>query len=558
MRKILFCLLCCIVCNLGYAQITYSCYKGTAALYDPASGELRYYYTNDLSVDSIEYKMSYKLEGIEAGDEVKVDISTDYYRNITVLAFNPSRTSKQTYKVWYFETNGNSCSLKSHFTETFSKAPEFNKFGGDGNFVITIGKKVLNISWGSKSSEEGRKLYGIPVNERVCSTETTHTVQRVWNIEDYFVLEAKREAKNKNKEKEEQEQRDKEAAVKKAEWDKEWAVKMKKEDSLKNLPAGIRIENSTDDLIYCLNTWANQFKDRTDLVTEIASCKYSNSSTCMIDKYKKLKNIFSDLRDRISTTTSKMSSHYTSAWDQCDSAHKYYSKGTNLLDNAYTSFNTAYEAARKIAEQYNTMSTADYDLWVQVMFRSYDEGDVFVQDAYYYLYMGYEAYIKKKCPGMKQGPKAKEGNVLLETLANWQPILKNKTFSASLQRSVNENKRKEDLAKQKADKKAAGALCTNCNGKGVEPVFEKCIICGGDGLTTEFKTGTRKVGDKVVYKSTDQFGKEKYEIRDVNVTTVEGKETVTCKVCNGKGGKYSSKRTQTCHVCNGSKRIYSE
>ena len=150
---------------------------------------------------------------------------------------------------------------------------------------------------------------------------------------------------------------------------------------------GIRIENSTNDLIYCLNAWANQFKDRTDIVTKIAGCKNSSSS-CMVDNYIKLKRLFSDLRDRLSSTSSKMSRDYSSAWDQCDSARKYYSQGTNLLDKAYTSFNSAYEAARKISENYKSMTDADYNLWVQVMFRSYDEGDVFVQDAYYYLYPG--------------------------------------------------------------------------------------------------------------------------------------------------------------------------
>ncbi len=557
MKFRIFLLISCLLCSSVFAQINYCCYDGVAVLFDPATQELKYYSTYDMAADSLDLRDVYKLDGVDPAEVMHVNISTMNIGDIVVVAFDPAKTSKQEYKVWRFGREKDKLQLKNHYIEVFSKAPEYNGFSENGGFVLTRGKHAYYYDGYGKGSDEARKLYNVPERSgREAPTGVTATTLRVYHIDCYEKSEAQRKARLNNEAKQDQERRDKEAAVAKIEFDNQWTIQQKKEDSLKNLPAGIRIENSTDDLIYCLNAWANQFKSRTDIVTQIAACKNSSAS-CTIDQYKKLKNLFSDLRDRLSSTASKMSSHYTGAWDQCDSARKYYSQGTNLLDKAYYSFNSAYDAARKIAEQYKSMSDADYNLWVQVMYKAYDEGDVFVQDAFYYLYMGYDRYLNKKCPSLKQGALAKEGNVLLQTLVGWQPILKDKIASADVQRADNEKKRNEAQAKAADAKKKEGKVCPNCNGRGVEQVFEKCMLCGGDGKTTSFKTGKRKVGDKAVYTGTNANDVSTYEIRDVNVTTVEGKEEVFCSACKGKGGRLTNKTT-TCHVCHGAKRIYAE
>lgn len=562
MRTVIFLAALFYFCNPAKAQYKYYQYKDMAVLYDSVKKSIRYYYDEKGSMESFKFFSSYELNGLEPSDMVNINIAANDQRNVTVVAFDGTKKENQVYKVWKFTCNKTEFKNDISYTFTFDEAPVFRGFSWGGiGFIIKKKKRDFLVNGPNDGNWEK-----LPDNRATFETNSgiSNTIDELAYIDDEDSRKAKenalyearvQEAVKRNKEAEDMEavRKKQKDSIQNAEFQKNWAAQQRAEDSLRKLPPGIRIENSTNDLIYCLNAWANQFKDRTDIVTKIASCKNSSSS-CMVDNYIKLKRLFSDLRDRLSTTSSKMSRDYTSAWDQCDSARKYYSQGTNLLDKAYTSFNSAYEAARKISENYNSMTDADYNLWVQVMFRSYDEGDVFVQDAYYYLYSGYDRYLGRKCPSLKQGALAKDGNVLLQTLVGWQPILKQKFNDAEVQRANNEKNRKEALAKAADAKKKEGNLCPNCHGSGVEQVFEKCIICGGDGLTTAFKTGSRKVGDKAVYKKTDASGTETYEIRDVNVTTVEGKETVTCSVCHGKGGKYT-KKTRICHVCHGAKKI---
>lgn len=130
---------------------------------------------------------------------------------------------------------------------------------------------------------------------------------------------------------------------------------------------------------------------------------------------------------------------------------------------------------------------------------------------------------------------------------------------------------RNEEAKQKAEKakaqqeaiaaerlkeiKAKGMVCRYCNGSGVEYEYSKCILCGGDGETTEFVTGQKTVGQKKIYKSTTVSGNEVYEIRDNNMVTVEGRKRVVCKNCNGNGSIKSNKK-HACPVCDGKGKVY--
>jgi DnaJ-class molecular chaperone len=81
------------------------------------------------------------------------------------------------------------------------------------------------------------------------------------------------------------------------------------------------------------------------------------------------------------------------------------------------------------------------------------------------------------------------------------------------------------------------------------------MLCGGDGETTEFVTGQKTIGQKLIHKSTTVSGNEVYEVRDEKALTVDGKRTVSCKICKGNGSVKSGKKHQ-CPVCEGKGRVY--
>ncbi len=116
-------------------------------------------------------------------------------------------------------------------------------------------------------------------------------------------------------------------------------------------------------------------------------------------------------------------------------------------------------------------------------------------------------------------------------------------------------KRDAQIAAREKEQKEAGVVCYNCNGTGVEYIYSKCFLCGGDGQTTQFVTGSKTVGQIKTFKGNTVSGNEIYEVRDNKMVTVEGKQLVTCSMCKGEGATKTNK-TRVCHICNGNKKLY--